>query len=271
MKVPFSKYSGCGNDFILFDNRNLVFPDEKKSSIQQICHRQKGIGADGLILWEHSTTADYKMRIFNADGSEAEMCGNGIRCLLKFMLQKGLREKQYTIETIGQICSVEPEKENVLVEMPLPKDLHWDKFLHLNNESYQIHYLNVGVPHVILFVDEEEDLATIDLTTLGPAIRYHPDFAPKGTNVNIVKMLKSQYLAIRTYERGVEQETLACGTGASASAIAAAYKLNMPSPITLLTSSKEELVVDFANNDDKYTNVKLKGPARLVFTGIIEL
>lgn len=271
MKGTFSKYSGCGNDFILIDNRTLFFPVYDPLCIQKLCRRQLGVGADGIVLLENGKIADYKMRIFNADGSEAEMCGNGIRCLLKFMRQKGLKKKSYAIECMDRIYSIAWDGEDVAVQMPPPSDMQWDIDLSLETHMPPLHFLDTGVPHAVFFLENEKILSAFPVQTAGPAIRRHPRFSPKGTNVNFAAFIGAQELAIRTYERGVEQETLACGTGAVASALAAAQKFDLSSPIFLKTASSEKLTVSFAKENGAFSNVQLKGPAHFIYSGKLDL
>lgn len=264
MLQPFTKYAGCGNDFIFFDHRLPFFPLEDKRFIQTLCHRQYGIGADGVILLENSSQADFRMRIFNADGSEAEMCGNGIRCLGKFIQELGYRSSIYRIETKQQVLRVHVEEE-VSVEMALSAHLQWNIPLHLKEHSYQAHFLNTGVPHVVIFV---KDLEKEDLQKLGPEIRYHPLFAPKGANVNLATWNEGAEIRIRTYERGVEGETLACGTGATAVALAAAYQHNLASPLFIQTASQERLRIDYdLTAHSQFSNITLTGPTKRIFQG----
>lgn len=268
--VPFSKYSGCGNDFILIDNRFHIFPTADKALIAKLCHRHRGVGADGIILLENSLTADFKMRIFNSDGSEAEMCGNGIRCLMKFLQDQGFQDKKHVIETMNAKIPLFPENGEVSVEMPSPTEISWSTPLSINGNSWNIHFLNTGVPHAVIFV---EDVLEVDLETIAPKIRFHSQFAPKGTNVNFVALqAHSQKIFLRTYERGVEQETLACGTGAVASAIAAAKIHGMSSPIHVQTKSQEYLKIAFhLDAESMFSNLIMTGPATFIFSGKIDL
>lgn len=264
--MRFSKYAGCGNDFILVDNRKVVFPvTDRASHIRKICHRHTGIGADGVILLEESLSADFKMRIFNADGSEAEMCGNGIRCLHKFIQKLGLCKQAVSIETLESILSLKQAGDEVTVEMPIPSELSWSIPLSVNNQDLEAHHLNTGVPHAVFFLPEIE---SVDVNRLGRQIRFDSHFSPRGANVNFVSVA-DRGIAIRTYERGVEQETLACGTGATAAALAAAHVKQLPSPIRVHTRSGEVLTIDFKLDDAKISNVTMTGPATHVFDGEI--
>lgn len=258
----FSKYSACGNDFILFDNRNLLFPECFSKVVPQLCHRQKGIGADGVILLENSPQAHYKMRIFNADGSEAEMCGNGIRCLFRFIQEMGIQEEFFNIETMLGILRVSSENQNVAVEMSDPKELRWSLPLF----SWEVHHLNTGVPHTVVFLSHIDHL---DVDEYGSKIRFHPLFAPRGTNVNFVQV-NANDLYIRTYERGVG-ESLACGTGATAAALVASKIYGLKAPITVKVRSGDSLKIDFKPHEDSFTQVKLIGSCQLVFRGSLEI
>jgi diaminopimelate epimerase len=265
--ISYSKYAGCGNDFILIDNRLSLFPNDQTPLIQQLCERRTGIGADGLILLQGSQKADFRMRIFNADGTEAEMCGNGLRCLMPFLKELGCNNPTYTIESMQRIHTLNWNESRVTATMGDPVDMAWGIELTVDGMNYTVHYLNTGVPHVILFV---KDIKEIPVEPLGRKIRYHPRFSPRGANVNFVEKQNDQALKIRTYERGVEGETLACGTGATASAIAAALVLGMEPPITIVTRSKERLTIDFTRGRASVTDVKQTGPATFQHKGTID-
>lgn len=263
--MHFSKYVGSGNDFILIDNRDLSFPSHDLAFISKLCHRQFGIGADGVILLENAKTADFKMRIFNADGSEAEMCGNGIRCFFKFIRDCGIDRPSYLIETKeAQIKLEEGKDEHVKVSMQQPFDVRFGIDLTIDLIPLKIHFLNTGVPHAVIFLDEIKDS---DLKDLAPKIRFHPEFFPKGTNVNFVTITGKNEIAIRTYERGVENETLGCGTGACASAIATAHLFGVQHPVQVKTKSGEKLEIDFKIDQKNIKDVTMSGPALFVYSG----
>lgn len=258
MKVPFAKYSGCGNDFIIIDNRSQIVEELPCRTIECLCHRQNGIGADGLILLENSQKSDFRMRIFNSDGSEAEMCGNGIRCLAHFIFELGLVDKEFSIETMHQQMLVCFDGCQVRVEMPPVTDHKYFIPLSVEGQELTLHFLDTGVPHVVLFVEDISDDAHL---TLAPHIRFHPHFQPKGTNVNFAKIHSDNSVEVRTYERGVEAETLACGTGAVAIALAAAKVHNLPSPVTIRTRSADLISVSFDQG------LSMAGPAVRTFEG----
>lgn len=262
MLLSFDKYSACGNDFILVDNHvsNHSF---SQHTIMRLCHRQQGIGADGLILLERSQKADFRMRIFNADGSEAEMCGNGVRCLARFIQSTGVNKDSFCIETMYQMVSIQVKQDLVSVKMPSPTDVE-SVSLKIGNNEIALHYLDTGVPHAVWFVDDLEDENKF---ALAPQIRRHPLF-PKGANVDLATIRSPADIAVRTYERGVEQETLACGTGAVAVAVAAAQKYQLKSPINIHTRSGEAIQISFKSEP---LEIIMSGPARKVFSGIIPL
>lgn len=268
MPTPFSKYSGCGNDFILIDNRQLhLLPS--KQAITRLCHRQQGIGADGLIFLEasQSSNASYRMRIFNADGSEAEMCGNGLRCLAQYIRSLEKTADCFAIETMHQRMEISILQDLISVSMPPPSKPSLKK-LSISENEVILHCLDTGVPHAVLFVD---DLEKNNLFSLAPAIRFHKEFHPKGTNVNYAKILPDQSVAIRTYERGVEQETLACGTGAVAVAIASANAYQIPAPIKIHTRSGDCLHINFQGTSSFLTHLVMTGPAIKIFEGSTDL
>lgn len=263
----FSKYVGSGNDFVFFDNRQRQFPIDARL-IQRLCHRQEGIGADGVILLQTSSKADFNMRIFNSDGGEAEMCGNGMRCLMLFLDELGYKEPSYRIEASGKMLKVKRQGWKVCVEMSDPEELAWDIPLSWNGITQQLHHLNTGVPHVVVFVDEIE---TWDIEKWGKHVRHHPRFSPKGVNGNAAQILANGEIVVRTYERGVEAETLACGTGATAVALAAARQLGIKSPVRIKTRSQEILEIGFSQDQDRFTNVTLSGPARRTYSGEVDI
>lgn len=264
--IHFSKYSGCGNDFILIDQRQPINALFAPSFIQALCHRQKGIGADGIIFLENSARCDAKMRIFNADGSEAEMCGNGMRCFAKFLFEIGFPKKKYLIETMHRELTIEPTHDDeIKTLMGEAKDLQLD--FKIDHET--LHYTDTGVPHAVIFV---ENLAEVDVYKKGQYYRNHPRFQPQGANINFVEIKDKQTIAIRTYERGVENETLACGTGAAGCAIITAIRYNTPSPIIVETRSGESMKIDFVKDfQGNVTTIYQTGPAKKHFTGSFEL
>ncbi|MBI5182515.1 MAG: diaminopimelate epimerase, partial [Nitrospirae bacterium] len=242
-KIPFVKLSGTGNDFIIIDNRKgILNADNIKDFIISVCRRRFSVGADGLILIENSDKADFKWRYFNADGSEAEMCGNGSRCAARFAYVNKIAGKQMSFETKAGIIKAELKGKSVKVQLTQPKDLRLDFNVPIEGANQQACSLNTGVPHVVYFVKDIENTNVFDI---GRKTRYHELFQPAGTNANFVKVSGSHKLRIRTYERGVEDETLACGTGSVASALIAGAKGIVTSPVSVLTKGGMTVKVYF--------------------------
>jgi diaminopimelate epimerase len=266
--LRFTKMNGAGNDFILIDNRvGDVRLD--RSQIAHLCDRHRGIGADGILLLEKPTNrADFRMRYFNADGGEAEMCGNGARCFARFANKiAGAREK-ISFETQAGVISAELKGDLVTLQMTEPSDLQLNAKLPVAAENKTVHFINSGVPHVVIPVSNIDD---VDVRCDGAAIRYHKMFSPNGANANFIEKRGSNKIAIRTYERGVEDETLACGTGIVASALIFAAIENASGPITVLACGGDELQVSFEKAHNQFRNVTLTGPAEFVFDGEIEI
>jgi diaminopimelate epimerase len=263
MKIPFTKMSGSGNDFILIDHRT-PFLDEAglKELVQKACRRRVSVGADGLILVERSTKADIRWRFFNADGSEAEMCGNGGRCVARFASLKGIAGSSLTFETLAGILSARVDGKRVKLELTKPFGLKLDEALVVEGKKEIVSSLNTGVPHAVVFL---EDLEGIDMIKTGRNLRYHPHFSPKGTNADFVRVGKDSRLSVRTYERGVEDETLACGTGVVASALVAAFKGKVSSPVAVTTRGGEVLLVHYAIEAGEVKKVFLEGDVHIIY------
>lgn len=262
--IPFTKMSGTGNDFIIIDNRRRIVEDDGLTEfIRNVCRRKMSVGADGLILIESSDKADFQWRFFNSDGSLAEMCGNGARCAARFAYLNGIAGESLSFETQAGIINGQVKDGGAKVKIPDPTDLCLDYAIDLSDGPLTVSSINTGVPHVVIMQDSVEE---VDVFRLGREIRYHDAFAPAGTNVNFICTQNTGQLAIRTYERGVEDETLACGTGSIASALIASLKTNWPSPISLVTRSGETLTIYFRESDQVFTDVYLEGDARLIYT-----
>ncbi len=260
--------NGAGNDFILFDNRTGDI-DLDRNQIAQLCDRHRGIGADGILLLENPTNrADFRMRYFNADGGEAEMCGNGARCFARFANKVDGQKAKISFETPAGIISAELKGDLVTLRMTEPTDLQLHVDLSTPGETKTVHFINSGVPHVVIPVAKIDDA---DVRRDGAAIRHHKMFSPNGTNVNFIEKRGPNKIAIRTYERGVEDETLACGTGIVASALIFAASEKSSSPITVLARGGDELQVGFEKRGEQFRNVTLTGPAEFVFEGAIDL
>ena len=267
--VEFTKMNGAGNDFIVIDNRERVVPPDIAVFAKQVCQRKFSLGADGLLLLESSSQGnDFRMRIFNPDGSEPGMCGNGARCIARFSQRIGVTGERMTFETLAGRMEAEVHDNEVRLKMSDPTDIKLHLRLHLDGDVYEVHYLNTGVPHVILLT---ESLESIPVNELGRKLRHHREFAPEGANVDFVKVEGKSSLHLRTYERGVEEETLACGTGAVASAIAAFSlgKVSKP-PVEVHTRGGEILKIYFEASPPQVTNVYLEGKAGFVYEGEIE-
>jgi diaminopimelate epimerase len=263
MKIPFMKMSGSGNDFILIDHREPFLKEKSlKDFVLKTCRRRVSVGADGLILIERSKKADFRWRFYNADGSEAEMCGNGGRCAARFAYLKGIAGPSLKFETLAGILSARVDGKKVKLEMTKPFGLKLDETIVIDGEKKIFSSLNTGVPHAVLFV---ENLEKLDILPIGKAIRYHSFFAPKGTNADFVQVEKGSQLSIRTYERGVEDETLACGTGAVASALIAAFKGLVKSPVSIKTRGGEVLTVYFEIEGKEVKKVFFEGDVHIIY------
>ncbi len=266
--LRFTKMNGAGNDFVMIDNRAGEV-QLSREQVARICDRHRGVGADGVLLIEPATnSADFRMRYYNSDGGEAEMCGNGARCFARFAEKIAGTGKDLSFETPAGIIAAHLPGQLVTLGMSEPADLQLNVTLAIGSESRNIHFINTGVPHVVVPAVNIEE---VDVAREGAAIRRHEMFAPKGANVNFLERRGGNKIAIRTYERGVENETLACGTGVVASALIFAITENTEGPIGVLVRGGSELSVDFNRNGDRFTDVTLTGPAEFVFEGTIEV
>ncbi|HEY6111539.1 MAG TPA: diaminopimelate epimerase [Chthoniobacterales bacterium] len=268
MQLRFTKMNGAGNDFVMIDNR-AGDVQLKAEQIVRICDRHHGVGADGVLLLEPgSNGADFRMRYYNRDGGEAEMCGNGARCFARFANKiAGAREK-ISFQTPAGIIGSRLHGDLVTLNMSDPTDLRMNVRLEIDGEETLVHYIDSGVPHVIVPVARGD---MVHVETQGRAIRRHKMFSPKGANVNFVEKRGPRRIAIRTFERGVEGETLACGTGVVASALIFSVLENTSGPIDVLVRGGSKLQVGFDRDADKFRDVTLTGPAEFVFEGAIEI
>ena len=256
-RLKFTKMSGAGNDFIVVQTRLKGY----SRVAQQLCQKNTGIDADGLLVLEKSKKADFKMRIFNTDGSEAEMCGNGLRCAALYVGKKG----KIKIETIAGIYEAQiTAKDRVRIKMEEPKAIKRDLVIKVNARNVKVGCLDTGVPHAVIFV---QGIDKINVDSIGRNIRYHAKFKPRGTNVDFVEIVDDKNIKMRTYERGVEGETLACGTGAVASAIisglssrGSAYKIDVHTKGGILK-------VYFKKSGKRIKDVYLEGETRKDFKG----
>ena len=267
MILSFTKMNGAGNDFVIIDNRDLN-KNLNKDQIAHLCDRHRGVGADGLLAVEPAEgEADVKFRYYNADGGEAEMCGNGARCFGRYtarLLANNLNS--LTFETIAGTLRAELIGDEVCIDMSDPIDLRMEALI---DSARPVHNLNTGVPHAVVFV---EDLENCDILRHGAAIRYHDSYAPNGTNVNFASIIELQHLSVRTYERGVEGETLACGTGITACALIHHLQTGAPSPIKIDVRGGETLLIGFEPGPNhSFSKVTLTGPADFVFDGVITI
>jgi diaminopimelate epimerase len=262
-KIEFYKMSGSGNDFIIIDNRlNLIDENGLSNFIARVCRRKMAVGADGFILVETSDKADFRWRFFNSDGSIAEMCGNGARCVARFAYLNDIAGPSMSFETLAGIVEAQVIGERVKAKMTDPTDLKTDDTINLKNGPLSISSINTGVPHVVIVKKQIDDA---DIVEMGREIRFHERFSPAGTNVNFACHIADNTIAIRTYERGVEDETLACGTGAAACAIVMAYKMKIESPINVLTQSGGYLDIFYKEKEGKYYDIYLEGDARIIY------
>jgi diaminopimelate epimerase len=262
--IAFWKMNGAGNDFIIIDHRQPILRQEQMAEFARlVCRRKFSVGADGLFLIEHADQADFKWRFFNADGSEAEMCGNGARCVARFAYMQGIAAARMRFETLAGIVDATVADTQVTVRMPSPHSFHFDRQLEVAGQMHMAHSVNTGVPQVVIFVDDSD---TVDVVGLGRQIRHHPAFAPAGTNVDFVGADLGVF-RVRTYERGVEDETMACGTGVVAAALIAVAKGYVGSPVEIVTSGGVALAVYCNGKQEDQSQVLLKGPAHLVYQG----
>lgn len=263
--INFTKMAATGNDFVVLDARNSALGTRYPILAKKLCDRKFGIGADGMLLIEKSKSADFRMRIFNPDGSEPDMCGNGSRCIALYAKNKKITDCSMLIETRSGKLYAKAGKNIVKINVTQPKDIRLSISLKSGAKTYRFHHINTGVPHAVFFVNY---LDKINLNIFGRSIRYHCAFSPQGANVNVVSMGNESSISIRTYERGVEAETLACGTGATACALISNLVKNLTSPIRVFTRGGE-LKIYFKRKDDKFYDVFLEGEAKEVFSGEI--
>lgn len=274
-EIDFVKAVASGNDFILIDRfgpNDSIFGVQPSKLARQLCQRRVSVGADGLLLIEPSRKVDFKMRIFNPDGTEVDMCGNGLRCAALYACQKNITScNKMTIQTRAGDLNAEVNRDRVRVAVSAPKDLRLKFNLDIDGNIQNTNFINTGVPHVVCFVT---DLDYLNINQIGKAIRYHPEFQPGGTNVNFVEVLDKDHIKIRTYERGVEQETLACGTGSVAAAIVTICQMKEPQKgqykIKVQTRGGEILAVYFNIDRGIINKVFLEGRVKIVYKGKIK-
>lgn len=284
MELEFWKLSGAGNDFIVINNMDGKLPEEGRAEVfARWCRRGTDIGSDGVLVLEPSQKpgVHFRMRYYNADGGEAETCGNGSRCIARFAYEQGVAPEKLRFETKAglyeaqvlpsgevavQITDAHSVREGIMIE-PAGAAVGAPSTVGPDAWGGEVHFINTGVPHVVVFV---EDLEGTDVAGLGRRLRSHPEFMPAGTNVNFVRVRDPHHLEVRTYERGVGAETLACGTGSVASAIIATRQLLAQQPVGVKTASGEVLTISFDPTAEGARQVMLQGSANIVFRGYVE-
>jgi diaminopimelate epimerase len=269
MVLEFTKMNGAGNDFVLIDNRARTVR-LSRHQVVRLCDRHRGVGADGLLLLGPSATGkgDWAWEFYNSDGSTGEMCGNGARCFSRFVQKLTGVSRGFTFETGAGVITASFQGERVTVSLTQPGDCRLNQQVALSVGTETVHSVNTGVPHAVLFVPDTD---RVMMHQLGPEIRRHPHFGPKGTNVNFVQRLGPNQIRVRTFERGVEGETLACGTGVTAAALIAARLHGFTSPVKVQVQGGEQLEVSFKAEGGGFEDVRLSGPAEFVFEGMIAI
>ncbi|NKB23452.1 MAG: diaminopimelate epimerase [Kiritimatiellae bacterium] len=267
MNIPFWKMHGAANDFILMDDHQRTFPAQDTKWIAHIASRHTGVGSEGVILIQPSDQADFRMRFFNPDGNEVEMCGNGARCAARLASEIGVASDTMTIDTVAGTLRAHRLNDSIRLYLTDPKDWVLNQELEIEGVMLRYHSVNSGVPHVVIEVD---DLVSTDVQRIGSATRHHEQFLPAGTNANFIHCTGPNTLEIRTYERGVESETLACGTGMAAAAMIAGKLGHITAPVQIIAASRDLLEVDYRLTDDGATDVTLTGPAVHVFQGSLD-
>jgi len=269
----FCKLSASGNDFILIDTLKAVLSQNYlRKFAAKHCVRKTGIGADGLLVIEESLKADFKMRIFNSDGSEAEMCGNGARCAALWFFRRKKSKSFTEFETKAGMIEARRVKDRIKIKMPPPLNLELGISLRAAGYALTVDFVNTGVPHAVV---ETDNIGKVDVEKLGRAIRFHKRFAPAGANVDFMEHSGGGRIRIRTYERGVEGETLACGTGSAASAIISLNRFNTggkrnKGKINVKVKSGETLTVFFERENGAVKNYWLEGKAEMLYKGVLQ-
>lgn len=262
--VPFYKMVASGNDFVVVDNRRKIVKDPVAFA-REVCRPHQGAGADGLLLFENSKKANFKMRIINLDGSEAAACGNGFRCIALYAHEVLKYSSRMNFESGSGLIEAEVlQKNQVKVQLVKPRVFEMDGVVEVQKHRLHYAFLDTGVPHVVIFVEGIEKMEVLEI---GKAIRHHTHFQPFGTNVNFVEVKSKKEIRVRTYERGVENETLACGTGSTASAAVSVLKGYTEPPVNVLTQGGEKLRIDMQKKGQEITKVFLEGKAQFVYKG----
>jgi len=267
-KLEFFKLSGSGNDFILFDNRKGMLPQGLPDLVKRICRRRFSIGADGVLVLEQSEKADFGMRYFNADGGEVPICGNGAMCIAKFAQLLGIVGEEAVFESSDGVYRTKISGDSVMVRLQEPSEVRLGFPLEIGEKTVKASSVNTGVPHLVLILG---DVTKAPVLSWGRRLRHHPLFGPQGTNVDFVQVLDKKRLILRTYERGVEGETLACGTGAAAAALVSGWKGMVSPPVEVETKGGRILKVYFKISEEKAEDVWIEGKVESTFEGEITL
>ena len=265
--IEFYKMSGSGNDFIIIDNRDLSLNvGDLPAFVRKVCARKISVGADGLFLIEPSKMVDFKWQFFNSDGSMAEMCGNGSRCVARYAYLNGIAGKKMSFETLAGIISAEVNDDVVKVRLTDPSPVRSVGALIFDDDQFIVDFVDTGVPHAVTFVDNLGDCSVFEW---GRKIRRHEIFQPRGANANFASVIDRHKIQVRTYERGVEDETLACGTGDVASVLAAASRGLVDSPVDVLVQSGETLRIYFTKQRDRFGEIYLEGKVKIIYQGLL--
>jgi diaminopimelate epimerase len=269
--LQFTKLTGAGNDFILLDNRRGIVRDAP-SLARRLCDRRFGVGADGLLLVEQSRIARYRMMYYNADGSSGGMCGNGGRCIARYAVANKIAPSDHAFEALGHVYEATVRKDSVTLRMKDVVEYAAVKEVVNRGVALSVSRVNTGSPHIVLGLPQPGlpgPLAEVPVEELGRRLRHHDAFKPEGTNVNFVERDGPTRLSMRTYERGVEAETLACGTGSVACALAGNLLWGLRSPVTVTTASGKRLQIRFRVRNGAFVRISLTGPAEIVFQGSV--
>ncbi len=265
-EIRFTKMSGSGNDFIFMDGMDGSYSWVDSMWVRQVCQRALSVGADGLVVLEKDPRYDFTWRFFNSDGTIAEMCGNASRCAARFAYEKGIAGSTMTFGTLAGPIRAEVHGKRAKVQLTEPRLFASDLAIEVDGRPYRLFYIDTGVPHVVL---EVEDLEGFPLVEVGRKIRFHEKFSPAGTNVNIAKVTGDNALALRTYERGVEDETLACGTGSVAAALMLSMKRGFTPPVSVRAASGETLTISWEGNVGTWAPVYFEGEVRFIYEGVL--
>jgi diaminopimelate epimerase len=262
--ITFAKASGAGNDFVVIDNRHGEHPFDHSRFATAICNRRSGVGVDGLLVLEGSEVADFAMKYYNSDGSYGGMCGNGGRCIARYASQKGPAGGHLRFEALGFVYEAVITEATISLRMRDPRGYRPDIKLRAGGTSYTLSFIDTGAPHAVTFVS---DLDGFDVAAVGRAIRYASEFAPAGVNVNFAELTGPSSIKLRTYERGVEAETLACGTGSIAASVVGARERGLKMPVEVRVRSGEALIVNGDTTSEGYLGITLEGGADILFFG----